>query len=112
MEVATGAGKPKPDVPLVALSGACVHFGAVRALDGVSLTVSPGECVGLMGHNGAGKSTAVNVINGGLTPTDGQVRYGHEDGRKGTGQHVRVPAVSAVFFRNFPYAQTCPYWKI
>ncbi len=98
MEVATGAGRSMPDVPLVALSGACVHFGAVRALDGVSLTVSPGECVGLMGHNGAGKSTAVNVINGGLTPTEGHVRYGHEDGKHGTGAaRARACGIRSVF---------------
>ncbi|WP_417691228.1 sugar ABC transporter ATP-binding protein [Roseibium sp.] len=85
MQQATGAGVSAPDAPLVALTDARVHFGAVRALDGVSLTISPGECLGLIGHNGAGKSTAVNVINGGLTPTGGQVRYLLADGRDGSG---------------------------
>ncbi len=98
MQLATGAGGPKPDVPLVALSGACVHFGAVRALDGVSLTISPGECVGLIGHNGAGKSTAVNVINGGLTPTGGTVQYARADGARGTGAALaRACGIRSVF---------------
>ena len=98
MELATGAGGPKPDVPLVALSGACVHFGAVRALDGVSLTVRPGECVGLMGHNGAGKSTAVNVINGGLTPTDGSVHYAYSGDIRGSGAvRARACGIRSVF---------------
>ncbi|MFB9171645.1 sugar ABC transporter ATP-binding protein [Roseibium salinum] len=96
--MATGTGDPDPDVPLVALSDARVHFGAVRALDGVSLTVRPGECVGLVGHNGAGKSTAVNVINGGLTPTAGSVQYTMSDGSTGTGaQMARAAGIRSVF---------------
>lgn len=84
--------------PLVALSDARMHFGAVRALDGVSLTIRHGECVGLIGHNGAGKSTAVNVINGGLTPTAGTVTYQLPDGSTGTGAaSARAAGVRSVF---------------
>jgi len=61
--------------PIVALTDAAKHFGAVRALDGVSLSISPGECLGLVGHNGAGKSTLVNVVNGGLSPSAGTVSF-------------------------------------
>ncbi len=52
---------------IFAVSDARVRFGEVTALDGVSLAIRPGECVGLVGHNGAGKSTIVSIINGGLT---------------------------------------------
>lgn len=58
---------------IIAVDGAKMSFGAVKALDGVTLRVMPGECVGLVGHNGAGKSTIVSVINGGLTPHHGTV---------------------------------------
>ncbi len=58
---------------VIEVDGARVSFGAVKALDGVTLRVMPGECIGLVGHNGAGKSTIVNVINGGLTPQQGTV---------------------------------------
>lgn len=58
---------------VIEVDGARVSFGAVKALDGVTLSVMPGECIGLVGHNGAGKSTLVNVINGGLTPQHGTV---------------------------------------
>ncbi|WP_108482369.1 sugar ABC transporter ATP-binding protein [Oceaniglobus ichthyenteri] len=61
--------------PIVALTDATKHFGAVRALDGVSLEIRPGECLGLVGHNGAGKSTLVNIVNGGLPPTSGTVEF-------------------------------------
>lgn len=61
---------------VVSVTDAKVHYGAVRALDGVTLTIRAGECIGLVGHNGAGKSTIVNVINGGLTPHQGAVAFG------------------------------------
>ncbi|NCO87759.1 MAG: sugar ABC transporter ATP-binding protein [Rhodobacterales bacterium] len=59
--------------PLLSVTDARVRFGEVRALDGVTLAIRQGECIGLVGHNGAGKSTIVNVINGGLTPQEGQI---------------------------------------
>ncbi len=58
---------------IIEVADAKVSFGAVRALDGVTLAIRPGECVGLVGHNGAGKSTIVSVINGGLTPLQGSI---------------------------------------
>lgn len=63
----------EPAHPIIAVEGARVSFGAVKALDGATLRIMPGECVGLVGHNGAGKSTMVSVINGGLTPHEGSV---------------------------------------
>lgn len=98
MQPVAQAGGSPPAGPLVALTDVRMAFGAVRALDGVSLTISPGECVGLVGHNGAGKSTAVNVINGGLTPTGGSVEYTFPDGRTGSGAAVaRACGVRSVF---------------
>lgn len=64
---------------VVRVTGAKVSFGAVRALDGVTLSIRSGECVGLVGHNGAGKSTIVNIINGGLAPHEGSVIFGTGD---------------------------------
>jgi branched-chain amino acid transport system permease protein len=53
-----------------------MHFGGVRAIDGVSMTVEPGQVHGLIGPNGSGKSTLVNVVTGVYTPTAGEVRFG------------------------------------
>ncbi|MBV9577478.1 MAG: branched-chain amino acid ABC transporter ATP-binding protein/permease [Chloroflexi bacterium] len=53
-----------------------MHFGGVKAIDGVSLVVEPGQVHGLIGPNGSGKSTLVNVITGVYTPTSGTVRLG------------------------------------
>jgi ABC-2 type transport system ATP-binding protein len=55
------------------------HYGSVRALDGVSLQTAPGEIFGLLGHNGAGKSTMIRVLTGRATPTSGRARVlGHD----------------------------------
>jgi simple sugar transport system ATP-binding protein len=55
------------------LEGVSKHFGAIHALDDVSLTVQPGEVLGLMGDNGAGKSTLVKIIAGNFRPTHGRI---------------------------------------
>ena len=57
---------------LVELVNLTKSFGAVRALDGVSMHVSAGEVVGLMGDNGAGKSTLVKILAGNYRPTSGE----------------------------------------
>jgi branched-chain amino acid transport system ATP-binding protein len=51
------------------------HFGAIAAVDQVSLTVARGEIRAIIGPNGAGKSTLFNVIAGELPPTGGAVRF-------------------------------------
>lgn len=49
------------------------HYGDNRAVDGLSFQVEPGEVYALLGHNGAGKSTAVEILEGHRTPTSGEV---------------------------------------
>lgn len=58
-------------MPLLELRNISRHFGAIRALDDVSLSIEQGEIVGLMGDNGAGKSTLVKVIAGNHPPSSG-----------------------------------------
>ncbi|ESY86239.1 ATP-binding cassette domain-containing protein [Mesorhizobium australicum] len=50
------------------------HFGAIQAVNDVSLSIEPGEVVGLMGDNGAGKSTLVKMIAGNFRPSHGTMR--------------------------------------
>ncbi|MEU8080550.1 ABC transporter ATP-binding protein [Catellatospora citrea] len=57
-------------------SGLRKAYGPVTALDGFDLTVAPGEICGLIGHNGAGKSTFVEVVTGLTRPDEGGVTVG------------------------------------
>jgi ABC-2 type transport system ATP-binding protein len=50
------------------------HFGAVVAVDHLTLEVQAGEVFGFLGHNGAGKTTTVRMLNGVLDPTSGTAR--------------------------------------
>src|SRR5579875_3432809 len=59
--------------PLLSVSGLSARFGAVQALDGVSLTVRPGELIALAGENGAGKTTLVRCIAGDIAPSRGEI---------------------------------------
>ena len=63
----------------IILDGVEKTFGAVRALNKVTLGIAAGECVGLVGHNGAGKSTLMNVLAGTLAPNVGRVLVDGDD---------------------------------
>ena len=58
---------------ILQLANLSKHFGAIHALNDVSLALEPGEVVGLMGDNGAGKSTLVKIIAGNFRPTHGAI---------------------------------------
>ena len=55
------------------------EFGAIHAVNGVSLTLEPGQVMGLMGDNGAGKSTLVKLIAGNFRPTRGRIYLKDEE---------------------------------
>jgi simple sugar transport system ATP-binding protein len=61
-------------VAVLELINVSKHFGAIQAVNDVSLTLEAGEVVGLMGDNGAGKSTLVKMIAGNFRPTHGTMR--------------------------------------
>jgi ABC-type branched-subunit amino acid transport system ATPase component len=55
------------------------HFAGVQALDGVDLTVGTGEIVGLIGPNGSGKTTFINVVTGALPANGGRILFAERD---------------------------------
>jgi ABC-type branched-subunit amino acid transport system ATPase component len=64
------------DGDAITLRGIVLAFGGVRAIDGLDLTVRPGEVHGLIGPNGSGKTTTLNVICGFNVPEQGEARLG------------------------------------
>ena len=58
---------------LLTVTGLSKSFGGVRAVDGVTFSVAPGELLALIGPNGAGKSTCFNMLNGQLKSDSGSV---------------------------------------
>lgn len=61
-------------MPVLELANISKHFGAIQAVNDVSLALEAGEVVGLMGDNGAGKSTLVKMIAGNFLPSQGTMR--------------------------------------
>jgi len=64
---------------LLTLSGVSAGYGSVPAVRDVSLTVGDGEAVGLLGANGAGKSTTLRAISGLVRPTSGTITFSGTD---------------------------------
>ncbi len=61
--------------PILNVSQLVKRFGGFYALDGLSFHVVPGEILGLVGPNGSGKTTAINVISGLYAPDGGEVTF-------------------------------------
>jgi ABC-2 type transport system ATP-binding protein len=59
------------DPPVIDAHDLTRDYGTLRALDGVSVSVQPGEILGFLGPNGAGKSTTVKILTGMIAPTSG-----------------------------------------
>jgi branched-chain amino acid transport system permease protein len=60
----------------IVLRGVVLSFGGVRAIDGVDLEIRPGRVHGLIGPNGSGKTTTLNVVSGYYAPENGDVTLG------------------------------------
>lgn len=85
----------QPLQPIAALANVTKRYGAITALDNLSLALRPGEVVALLGPNGAGKSTAVRLLLGLIAPTSGGAHVFGSDPRTPT-TRTRVGAMLQV----------------
>jgi branched-chain amino acid transport system ATP-binding protein len=85
---------------LLELDGVSKLYGALKAVDTVSLAVVAGEALAVIGPNGAGKSTMFNLITGDVAPTEGRIVFGgsdmtamapHDRSRLGIGRSYQIP---------------------
>jgi branched-chain amino acid transport system ATP-binding protein len=77
--------------PLLEVESVSVRFGALVALNQVSLDVRRGEILAIIGPNGAGKTTLLNVISGFYHPSEGRIRFQGQDRTR-----LRPPDVAAL----------------
>jgi simple sugar transport system ATP-binding protein len=83
--------------PLLEVVNISKHFGAVRALNELSMTVHAGEVVALAGDNGAGKTTLIKAISGVYQPTSGQIRLKGEPVSFATPHEARDQGIETIY---------------
>jgi oligopeptide/dipeptide ABC transporter ATP-binding protein len=88
------------------------RIGWLRAVDGVSLTVSPGETLGLVGESGCGKSTLGKTVMGIYTPTTGDIRFGGREIGRLPRRERRAVAKDLQYVYQDPGASLDPRWKV
>jgi branched-chain amino acid transport system ATP-binding protein len=91
--------------PLLVINDIHLHFGGVRALNGVSLTVKSGEFLGIIGPNGAGKTTMFNVITGVLKPNSGSVKFDNHELTKSTPDQICRLGIARTYQRVRPFSR-------
>jgi oligopeptide transport system ATP-binding protein len=110
--------------PLVQVQSLVKHFpitrglvferqvGAVKAVDGISFDIAPGETLGLVGESGCGKTTAGRTVLGLYPPTSGTVRIGGIDVAKAKGDALKALRRQAQMIFQDPYASLNPRWTV
>lgn len=96
-----------PDV-LLSIRDLKVHFGEVKAVDGVSLDIRSGETLGLVGESGCGKSTLGRAILRLTEPTSGKVLFRDRDMAKLSGRQLREHRRHLQIIFQDPYASLNP----
>ena len=90
--MATGAA-----APAIQAEGVGKSFGAVQALTSVNLHLRPGEILGLIGDNGAGKSTFIKILTGFLHQDTGRILVNGEEVRLRSVDHARSLGIETVY---------------
>ena len=87
----------------VELENLTKHYGTVKAVDGLTLTIGEGEVFGLLGPNGSGKTTTINCLCGIVDPTGGTARVGGFDVRTESAKVREILGVCPQDTAVYPY---------
>lgn len=82
---------------LLEARGISKHYGGVKALENATIQVAPGEHIGIMGDNGAGKSTFVKILAGAQPPTSGTIHFGGQRRDFATPVDAREAGIETVY---------------
>ncbi|RED11263.1 ABC transporter ATP-binding protein [Pontivivens insulae] len=82
---------------LLSVTDLAIHFGGVKAVDGVSFDVEEGEVFTIVGPNGAGKSTIFNLISRFYQPTHGKILFAGEDITQTPAHHIAELGIARTF---------------
>ena len=90
---------PATDLPPGELraEGVVKNFAGLRALDGVDLSLRPGEIVGLIGPNGSGKTTLLNIISGLFGPSEGRILIDGQDATRWPAHDIARAGIGRTF---------------
>ncbi|HLJ72378.1 MAG TPA: ATP-binding cassette domain-containing protein [Roseiarcus sp.] len=108
MSAETAAAAPPP---LLSVRGVVKTFGPVRAVDGVSLDFYPGEVVGIVGDNGAGKSTFLALLTGFHHPDSGRFLYRGREVRVRSPRTARADLKIEMIYQRLELAPDLKVWE-
>ena len=86
-----------PQTPLVEMKDISIAFGGVKAVDHANIDLYPGEVVGLLGHNGAGKSCLIKILSGAYKRDSGQIFIGGQKARIDTPRAAKHYGIETVY---------------
>src|SRR5256884_6327364 len=90
-------GDVSPGEAQLVISGVSKHFGGVRAVEAVTLSVRTGELISVIGPNGAGKTSLLNMISGFYRPDTGAIVFAGKDITGARPSHVAALGIARTF---------------
>lgn len=102
---------PAAGVPVLSVQGLVKRFGAVTALDDVSLEIHEGDVLGVVGDNGAGKSTFLSLLSGYLQPDEGSFRYRGKPVRMSSPAQTRQALGIEMVYQDLAMAPDLTVWQ-
>ncbi|WP_266083342.1 ABC transporter ATP-binding protein [Haladaptatus caseinilyticus] len=100
-----GHTSPTSKNQILSTDGLKKSFGGVLAVDGLDISIDHGELVGLIGPNGSGKTTTLNLITGFLSPSDGEIIFDGEDITNKKPYEVSTRGVGRTFQISKPFGR-------